>query len=178
MSKINLLPLQQNVCIAHIHQLKKMFFLGLLMILIILLALMGIYKINASKIKQHIFDTKTQMSEHTEALIAAKDLDKNIENILDNINHIKTAQIENINLLKFLNQLPQHMPDDLYVVSLSWHEHVGIIYGQAHQQKTVMEFLSALKNGQHFKNIDLIKSDKRHENDNSPPIYFVINFHE
>ncbi len=176
MNMMNLLLLQQNACIAQIKQIKKFFYMGLMFTLMLILIFMFFCKSNIYKINQEISKVETHKSEHTLAVNEAIDLDAQIKLMREKINQIKISSGANKNLSGFLNLLPKVIPDGLYLVSLSWHEHAGIIYGQANNNKTVNQFLNALKNNVYFKQINLIKSDKRHEADNTPPIYFVINF--
>jgi hypothetical protein len=144
--------------------------------LIIILIFLLFYKNNIDKINKEITKVETQKSQHIQAENEAIHLNSQITFMEGKINQIKMSWDENKNLSGFLNILPKIMPDGLYLVNLSWHEYTGIIYGQANNNKIVNEFLNALKDNTYFKNIHLIKSDKRHEADNTPPIYFVINF--
>ncbi|MGA2654527.1 MAG: PilN domain-containing protein [Gammaproteobacteria bacterium] len=178
MNHINLLPLAQNVSLSKIKYLKKLFYIGLLLTLIILLIVMSAYEINIVKTEQHIFDVKAKIMQQSGARAAAQSLDEQIKAVTEKMNQIESMHHENQHLLHFLNELPLMIPEDLYLVNLSWHEHSGVIYGQAKDQKTVTRFLNALKDNPYFQTVNLIKSDKRHEKDDAPPIYFVIDFHE
>lgn len=178
MNTINLLPLKQHAYRAELKQAKKMLGINLLLSLFIIIFLYIYYEISINKINHKISQVKIQQTQQAQSLNEASAQLIQIKDMQEKINTIHTAQNEQTKLSGFLNFLPQAMPQGLYLVNLSWHEHTGIIYGQADTNNTVIKFLNTLKNNVYFKQINLIKSDKRHEQDGKPPIYFVINFHE
>jgi Tfp pilus assembly protein PilN len=178
MNTINLLPLKQNPCQIQIKQLRKIFSWGLLFALLSSLALYGFYQLNGYQIHKAISKTKAQQAQYQHEVAQAQKLISQIQKTQTQITDITTHKDETIQLAGFLSLLPQITPEGLYLVNLSWHEHTGILYGQADNNNTVVKFLNELKNNTYFESVNLIKSDMRHEQDGTLPIYFVINFHE
>ncbi len=171
---INLLPLRQNPCQIKIKQIQKIICLILLIISIIYIA----YKINIYQINKSIYSLNNKLASLEQQASEADALAEQLKKYQEKISHIKTNQAKSAKLIKFLSDLPSSIPNDLYLVNLSWQNNMGIIYGQAKTNSIVVKFLHALKDHSDFKKIELIKSDERHEKDNTPPIYFVINFHD
>lgn len=178
MNTINLLPLKQNPCQIQINHMKKIFSWGLLCTLLAGLALYGFYQLKSYQINKAISKTKAQQTHYQHEIAQAQKLISQIQKTQKKITNITTHKDETMHLAGFLSLLPQITPEGLYLVNLSWHEHAGILYGQADNNNTVVKFLNELKNNTYFESVSLIKSDLRHEQDGTLPIYFVINFHE
>lgn len=175
---MNLLPLKQNHYQVQFKQARKIFLINLTLSLLIIVFLYSFYEIKVDKINHNISLVKLQQTQQSPNLNQANALLTQIKNLQEKINTIQMLQNETEKISGFLNLLPQAMPENLYLVNLSWHEHTGIIYGQTDNNNTVIRFLNLLKNSPYFKEINLVKSDKRHEQDGGLPIYFVINFNE
>ncbi|MFA6036614.1 MAG: PilN domain-containing protein [Legionellales bacterium] len=178
MNTINLLPLKQNHYHAQFKQTKKLLLINLMLSLLITVILYFFYEIKINKINHNISQLKSQQAQQAPDLNQANILLAKTKELQEKINTIQTLQNETEKISDFLSLLPQAMPENLYLVNLSWHEHTGIIYGQADSNNTVIRFLNLLKDNPYFKEINLVKSDKRHEQDSGLPIYFVINFNE
>lgn len=177
MSVINLLPLQQQPVRVNIKQTQLFIGVGAACGIALLFAVYIFYQIKINDIGNQIAQKQVQQNSQTQEFAYVFQLIKEIKDYQEKIAHIETNKNEGARLKAFLQNLSDIIPEDLYLVNLSWHEHAGIIYGQAMNNNDVIKFMQALKNNAYFKKIELIKSDRRHEQDNTPPIYFVINFY-
>lgn len=176
MHTMNLLPQKQ-----YVYYLRKTFLRKIGVWIIGSLLLLGVltygfchgwlYKINSETDALQ----KTQTNQAPE-FNEVKILLKKTQEYETQFEIIKQERDEVERLYEFLSSIPHTMPKQLFLVSLSWYQHTGILYGQAADHHAVSEFLAALKQNTYFNHIVLLNSDYRHEDDGELPIYFMIEF--
>jgi Tfp pilus assembly protein PilN len=174
MNMINLIKGQQLPYQFYLKRLQKILKINMGLLLFLGISIFSMNWMRLSIINQDLHALQNQMVAQAALFAKVQTLQRVIHDNEKNIQQVKTHQDETMRLIGFLKQLPQDMPEHLYLVNLSWHEHAGIIYGQANDHRSVLHFLEALKNNLFFKQIALIKSGQRHEQDGLPPIFFVM----
>ncbi|HLF67390.1 MAG TPA: PilN domain-containing protein [Gammaproteobacteria bacterium] len=172
MHTLNLLPLQQHPAQFFLQSLWRRFVVGVIAIGLLLMCAYGINNLLLHTLSQKITVLEAKHQTLEPSVQHARQLSEKITTYTAYQAKITVVREEYAALLDFLSTLTQ-MNDAIYLIELSWSHPIGQLEGYALNERSVLEWMQALKNQGFLKQWVWINQDSALQNASSS-IHFII----